>query len=266
MRRWGVLVGFVLAVSTLWGFARAAQQPPAGPAPVEDRVGFPEGYEGWTVLYVYDRPDNKQVRVIYGNDKAVAARANDSFPYGSVLVMETWRAKLDQAGNPELDGTGRFFRDQVTGLFVMRKEPGYGAAYEQNRTGEWEYVAYRTDRTVLTPPQNTASCAICHADTKGRNDWTFRTPLFFAKGSGAIPQGVILSYSFVPDVIRVRAGNTVTWYNADGPAHTVTAADGSFDSGRMLQDASFAYRFDTPGAYEYVCTLHAAMKGRVEVE
>ncbi len=85
--------------------AQTAAQPK--PAPSEDRVGFPEGYEQWPQLYVFDRPDNRQVRVIYGNAEAAAgnpsAPPNQVFPYGSIMVMETWRAKLDANGNPELD-------------------------------------------------------------------------------------------------------------------------------------------------------------------
>ncbi len=57
--------------------------------------------------------------------------------------METWRAKEDDQGNVILDDNGRYQRDSLTGVFVMRKEPGFGAAYEMNRTGEWEYVAFR---------------------------------------------------------------------------------------------------------------------------
>ncbi len=33
---------------------------------------FPEGYKDWTVLYVLNRSHNKQLRTIYGNDKAAS--------------------------------------------------------------------------------------------------------------------------------------------------------------------------------------------------
>jgi len=41
-----------------------------------------------------DRPNNKQVRVIYANAKAAAGKPGD-FPYRSILVMETWPAQED---------------------------------------------------------------------------------------------------------------------------------------------------------------------------
>jgi Cytochrome P460 len=79
-----------------------------------------------TWFLVLDRSDNKQVRVIYVND-AAANGAFNNFPYGSILVMETYRAKEDESGAVVLDENGRFQRDTLTGIFVMRKEPGFGA-------------------------------------------------------------------------------------------------------------------------------------------
>jgi hypothetical protein len=67
-------------------------------------VGFPEGYESeYQVLFVLDRPDNKQVRVIYGNEAAASAKPGQPLQFGSVLVMETYRAVIDEAGNPITD-------------------------------------------------------------------------------------------------------------------------------------------------------------------
>jgi plastocyanin len=181
--------------------------------------------------------------------------------------METYRAVVDGDGNPILDADGRYQRGELTGISVMRKEPGFGEAYQQNRTGEWEYVTYRPDGSYAVPPMGSGFCAACHVDTRGTKDWTYRTDLRATKGSGAVPQGAILSYTFLPDVIRVRAGEMVTWYNGSGePAHTVTAADGSFDSGRMVGGSSFSFRFSDPGTYDFACSIHPAMKGVVVVE
>jgi plastocyanin len=258
-----VLVGIGSAV----GVARATQQQPAPPAPSEDRVGFPEGYESWTVYYVFDRPDNKQVRVIFANDAASAAPFGGPYAYGSVLVMETWRAKLDEAMNPILDESGRYQKDALTGIFVMRKERGFGEAYGPNRTGEWEYISFRPDKTYLNGPGQTGGCAVCHIDTRGARDWTYRTDLHFNKANaGAAPQGLIQAYLFLPDRITVRSGTVVTWINNDVVPHTVTASDQSYDSGRMLYGFSFSQRFDTPGTFEFQCSIHPVMKGTVVVE
>ena len=259
-----------------------AQPAPPRPAPTEDRVGFPEGYQStYRVLFVYDRPDTKTVRIIYGNDKAAAANPkagpNEVFPYGSILVMETYRAVVDEQGNPVLDANGRFQPgEQLPTIEVMRKEPGFGAAYQLQRSGEWEYVVYTPDRGYRVPPQNTNPCSQCHQDAGATKDWVFRANLFFYNLSGGLPQAspalaaagkvVMQSYLFLPDTLTVEPGTTVTWANEDEVANTVTALDGSFDSGRMGPSTIFAYSFDQPGTYEYQCILHpASMKARVVV-
>src|SRR5262249_11283905 len=96
-------------------------------------------------------------------------------------------------------------------------------------------------------------------------DFVFRADLFFAKNSGALPRGIIQSYSFVPDTITTTAGSTVTWYNDDQAFHTVTASDASFNSGTIDEGSSFSRTFDQPGSYDYACTIHPAMKGKVVV-
>ncbi len=48
--------------------------------------------------------------------------------------------------------------------------------------------------------------------------------------------------------------------NASFP-HTVTADDGSFDSGTLNGGQSFSYTFEQPGEYPYYCALHGAPGG-----
>src|SRR5215467_6503410 len=107
------------------------------PAPTIDRVGFPTNYQNWNLLYVFDRPDNRSVRTIYGNDIAASATFSSqaNYPYGSIVVMETWRALQDTSGIPILDKNGRFQKDQAATptIFVMRKGRGFGVDYQQNR-------------------------------------------------------------------------------------------------------------------------------------
>ena len=66
-------------------------------------------------------------------------------------------------------------------------------------------------------------------------------------------------------LVQVPAGTTVTWLNAEVEPHTVVAGDGSFYSGTLRQGGTYARAFPTPGRFEYFCTLHADMRGVVEV-
>jgi plastocyanin len=240
------------------------------PAPTLDRVGFPTGYQEWPVLYVYDRPDNRQVRTIFANDLAfnVEDGQQSNYPYGSVLVMQTWACLRDTTGACILDEHGRFQRDPAATptLFVMRKERGFGVDYGPNRTGEWEYVAYRPDGTHQTPPQNSFSCAVCHSEAQKNLDFTYRTALRTHKGSGAVPSMVITSYRFLPNTLTVKSGTVVTIVNEDAPAHTVTDDwPEGWSTGRMRWGNSVSIRFTVPGEFNFHCSIHPTMRGKVVV-
>jgi plastocyanin len=77
----------------------------------------------------------------------------------------------------------------------------------------------------------------------------------------------ILNYCFGPTILRVRRGETVTWTNRDGWAHTVLGANGTwggFDSLRR-DGGEVSYRFARSGIYPYVCTYHPGMIGAIVV-
>jgi len=68
-----------------------------------------------------------------------------------------------------------------------------------------------------------------------------------------------------PATITVVAGTTVTWLNADIEKHTVTADDGSFDSGDVVAGAKYEHAFATAGTFKYHCIIHESMHGTVTV-
>ena len=65
--------------------------------------------------------------------------------------------------------------------------------------------------------------------------------------------------------IQVRTGTTVTWTNQDSAPHSVTFKNGMKDSGLLYQVQSFSYTFNTPGTYQYYCTVHPNMIATVTV-
>jgi plastocyanin len=66
--------------------------------------------------------------------------------------------------------------------------------------------------------------------------------------------------------LHVRAGTRVRWLNGDQLQHSVTADDGSFDSGLIDSNKAFEHVFEKPGDYSYHCTPHPFMQGHVIVE
>lgn len=73
---------------------------------------------------------------------------------------------------------------------------------------------------------------------------------------------------YSPPTITVVIGvnNTVTWVNNDIAPHTVTADDGSFNSGNLDPGAAWTHVFTTPGTYSYHCIYHQWMTGTIVVK
>src|SRR5215213_11331848 len=75
----------------------------------------------------------------------------------------------------------------------------------------------------------------------------------------------VIDFAFEPGTITVPAGTTVTWTNTGSRPHTVTADDGSFDSGRLDPGEQFSQTFDQPGTFTYHCGFHPDMQGSIVV-
>jgi len=71
--------------------------------------------------------------------------------------------------------------------------------------------------------------------------------------------------AYVPAAITIDPGETVRWTNKDFLQHTVTSTSGLFDSGFLGMNQQFSYTFDEPGIYDYICTVHPFMAGKVTV-
>jgi plastocyanin len=76
----------------------------------------------------------------------------------------------------------------------------------------------------------------------------------------------IREFSFSPVSISVAPGTTVRWKNLDGEPHTVRSVDTTFRSDPLDQNDSFAFKFDKPGTYRYVCSIHPQMIGTIVVK
>lgn len=78
---------------------------------------------------------------------------------------------------------------------------------------------------------------------------------------GATDINVRLS-GFSPDSVQVTARTTVRWHFHDTIEHDVVG-DG-LKSARMA-DGTYQFTFTQPGTYDYHCTMHPLMRGRVIV-
>jgi len=76
------------------------------------------------------------------------------------------------------------------------------------------------------------------------------------------------NYTFSPGDLTVPPGTTVTWINHDETPHTVVAAGDphAFRSGGLDTDDKFSFTFTKAGVYQYLCTVHPYMTGKVVVK
>ena len=94
-----------------------------------------------------------------------------------------------------------------------------------------------------------------------------RRPVFAASAVAVDSDAkvTIANFEFTPGEIRIAPGETVTWTNVDGAPHGLEYHDNVRGTDLLLPGASFSRRFDRPGTYEYHCSVHPYMTGRVVV-
>ncbi len=115
-------------------------------------------------------------------------------------------------------------------------------------------AAPATPTPTLAPPTPTRGPAASPTPAEGR------------------PQVILRNFAFRPAELEVTVGTTVEWINQEEAAsHTVTSGSpespsGVFDSGRLRPGDSFHFTFNQPGTYEYFCSIHPRMRGRIIVK
>ena len=85
-----------------------------------------------------------------------------------------------------------------------------------------------------------------------------------AQAAGPDAVVVIRNVHFGPMDVTVPVGGTVQWRFEDGGLLHHVGSDGVFDSG-ITGEGSYEHTFDSPGVYEYHCSVHRYMTGTVTV-
>jgi Icc protein len=87
-----------------------------------------------------------------------------------------------------------------------------------------------------------------------------------SKSPAAPNEVAIANFAFTPQVLTVRAGTTVTWINRDDTAHAIASATGAFRPSKPLDtNQRYPLLFSQPGTYDYFCSIHPMMTGRISV-
>lgn len=76
----------------------------------------------------------------------------------------------------------------------------------------------------------------------------------------------IRSAGFRPTAVTIRAGDSVTWRNADTRNHQVVANNGSFASPILAPDRTYTFTFTQAGTFRYHDGVVSGRNGRVVVQ
>ena len=159
----------VLAVGAAMAQSRATYVP--GPQNIE----LPADWQARFIRYAtVDKADRKIIRHMYVNPEAYAAtRAGQLAPVGTLIIMADTRARLDAAGNPLLDTSGRFIPEPGwIALGVQQKGEGWGEGYgPERRNANWEYAAFTGTGERRNVSLN--GCFTCHLQARAQQDYNF---------------------------------------------------------------------------------------------
>ena len=162
-----------------------AQVPPTPIAQIKYSDGelpIPTEYKSWPkFLSDIQRTDTKQVREIYINPIGHSAKMGETFPNGTLSVMEIYKAREAADGTPLKGGDGKFVKGELLKVAVMGKGAGWGDSVTppELRNGDWIYAMYLADAKTKAP-DDTSTCRACHLPLTDK-DYIFRYDEYFQK-------------------------------------------------------------------------------------
>jgi plastocyanin/mono/diheme cytochrome c family protein len=163
--------------------------------------------------------------------------------------------------------------DTVAGGIGSTGMPAFGRTHQPDDL--WSIVAFVRHLPALTPEEKKAlgrrepgeghevaapPPPAAHGHDAGP------TPAVPDAGDHHVHQVSISNFKFTPATLEVHVGDTVEWKNDDFAAHTATAEDRTFETGRI--DGGEVKRFVArqKGRFPYSCRYHSAMKATLVVE
>ncbi len=91
-------------------------------------------------------------------------------------------------------------------------------------------------------------------------------PLASAAATSAGAEAVTIdNFNFSPQSLSIPKGSTVTWTNHDDVPHVIMSTTKVFKSPVLDTDGRYSHAFDAAGTFDYYCSLHPRMTGKVVV-
>lgn len=77
----------------------------------------------------------------------------------------------------------------------------------------------------------------------------------------------IKNFTFEPNELRIKKGETIVWTNTDNLVHTITPnQNDNLENNILSKGQTFSHTFHTIGIYRYHCDDHQNMTGTIIVE
>jgi plastocyanin len=74
----------------------------------------------------------------------------------------------------------------------------------------------------------------------------------------------IQNFAFSPGTLTIKKDATVTWTNNDSAPHQIKS--NTFNSSQLANGQSYSFTFNTVGTFDYSCSIHPSMTGKIIVE
>lgn len=90
-------------------------------------------------------------------------------------------------------------------------------------------------------------------------------PTQAASGTATV---TIQGFAFHPSTLTVTSGTKVTFVQKDAVPHDVSGQTGAsfLNSPALNKDQTYTVTFTKPGTYNYICSIHPRMQGKVIVQ
>jgi plastocyanin len=209
-----------------------------GRAPVDDPQALKEGLSHYRAMCVSCHG---------GPGVEPAPFAAGLYPPAPDLASTTIQAFSD----------GMLYR-AISGGIGSTGMPAFGRSHEPKDI--WSIVAFVRHLSKLSPDEKQALGGVAERAAPPPAETHVAI-----EGGIRVHHVAISGLKFDPPALEVQAGDAVEWKNDDFVAHTATAEDGAFDTGKMEEGQSKRVVLSTKGTFPYSCRFHVTMHGTLTV-
>lgn len=272
------LIAIAMSLSTMSESPAPVTRPPP-PAPVPEPVVTPQPTGPTkTPMIGYDRLTSIQDPGIghESHQLAIILAPSDEVYSGTLMYDASEPIQLVALTGPLAPGKDMgqpiWTPDGKTKFALTLVDP-------KNSRGEWKFVGNALAVHTMKTTPFTVSYSVSTTATSTEPVPVEEPTAAPMSAKVSIPSGNSLpgceetNECYIPYVVTISVGGTVTWTNDDTAVHTVTSGtlegggpDGIFDSSIIMTGKTFEHTFDEAGTFDYFCTVHPWMPGQVVVE